>query len=146
MTTIAFRAGIMAADSRSTVAGWVNPGTVQKVFRVKDGVAGLTGEPGQAMPLINWLIDPRGEMPKIGSEARVVHALSDGTIEIHEEGGVFRQDAEFMAWGSGSPPALGAMYAGATAAEAVEIAAKLDPATGGPVCVMAVDDTPPSLS
>jgi ATP-dependent protease HslVU (ClpYQ) peptidase subunit len=46
--------------------------------------------------------------------------------------------AKFWAIGSGAPYALAAMYAGASATEAVKIAAKIDTSTGLPVKTLKV--------
>lgn len=142
MTTIAFRDGIVVADSRANRGGWLNTGDVVKLYRVKDGVCAIEGAAGATTALRSWLERAEGEKPKMTGDASVIHIRNDGVITVHEAGGEEIQPGPFMAWGSGAPIALGAMYAGATAKQAVEIAAKVDPYTGGRIVVMPLKRKP----
>jgi len=130
----------MAADSRSGRGAWTMPGIAEKLFRMADGgVAAVTGDCAPGCRYIEWL-DVPGDRPEpdIG-DATVVRLMPDGTIRVYEAGGSYIENvAEFLAWGSGMAPALGAMHMGADAVKAVEIAALVDAHTGGPVVSMKI--------
>jgi ATP-dependent protease HslVU (ClpYQ) peptidase subunit len=137
VTTIAFRWGVMAADSRMMNGGWINRYSADKLFRLPDGgVAGVTGTFAEAVAFAKWLQDGEsGDRPPL-TESTVVRLRKDGTLTIYEQNSSFDIATEFGAWGSGSPAANAAMYMGADAAKAVEIAALLDDSTGGKVVTM----------
>lgn len=138
MTTIAYRDGVIVADSRASRGGWLNVGAVPKLFRVPDGVCAVCGSLTGAAKLVDWMRAPGGERPTVTGDVTVIHVAASGRITIHEDGGEHEQPGPFMAWGSGGPVALGALYAGADALTAVRIAAKVDPYTGGPIKSMRV--------
>lgn len=134
MTTIAYRDGILAADSRGTCSGWIQPGKETKLFRLQDGrAAGVTGTWAIAVRLLKWIESDRSTDQPEG-DARIVAV--GRKIEVFEDGHSYIETAKFMAWGSGMPPALGALHAGASAVEAVRIAALVDTLTGGKVISM----------
>ncbi|MBZ9873080.1 hypothetical protein LB542_19725 [Mesorhizobium sp. BR1-1-9] len=134
MTTVAYRDGILAADSRGTCSGWIQPGRETKLFRLIDGrAAGVTGQWAIAAKLLKWIESDRSESQPEG-DARVV--VIGKKIEVFEDGHSYIEAAKFMAWGSGMPPALGALHAGASAVEAVRIAGLVDTLTGGRVISM----------
>jgi hypothetical protein len=142
MTTIAYRNGILAADTQFTdSSGWTLAGTVSKLFRLRDGsIVGISGalETGEAF--VNWMDgDQAGDRPTVGDTTRCIH-LSEGGVVVYEGTGRYSPKGDFMAWGSGFPVALGAMHMGAEAFHAVEVAAKYDPHTGGAICFMALHD------
>ncbi len=134
MTTVAYRDGVLAADSQATNAD-LRTGTAQKVFGLHDGslAAGL-GAACQALPLIEWLRNGKqGERPPTGDGA-VIHVEADDKITVYDSGGWQELDRQpFRAWGSGAGLALGAMSAGASAEEAVAIAIRFDIYSGFPV-------------
>lgn len=140
MTTVAYRDGVVAADSRGTVGGWVLPTREAKLFRLDDGrVAALTGGYAGATRLLAWATgDKATPQPEIG-EARVILFSPGGRVEIYEDGASYTEHAEFMAWGSGMPAALGALHAGADAAEAVRIAGLVDTHTDTRVQIMKIE-------
>jgi 20S proteasome alpha/beta subunit len=135
MTTVAWKDGILAADSRGTLAGWTVPGAERKLFRLKDGsVAAITGPLANGMQILRWIVGERTSKQPDG-DARVIIVDAEGRIAVYEDGGFYYEEGlPFAAWGSGMPAALGAMHAGADAPEAVRIAGLVDPATGGAVC------------
>ena len=136
MTTIVYRDGVMAADSRAMISGWKTGYPLPKLFRLKDGsVCAVCGDYAPAFAFKDWL-DTDRVTPRPGlSETTVIHMTADG-VTIHEDGGSFPISAHFAAWGSGAPPAYGALHMGADAVKAVEIAALVDDGTGGPVTFM----------
>lgn len=137
MTTIAYRDGVMCSDSNTFVHdGYCRmPGKVQKIHRLDDGsLMGHAGAWRDAHALKLWLMDQKGEPPDtkdvtalvVKPDRRVL--IIDGTAQRYVE-------APFYAIGSGAQTALGAMYAGADAVEAVRIAALVDCFTGGEIQV-----------
>ncbi|RTM07409.1 MAG: hypothetical protein EKK31_11640 [Hyphomicrobiales bacterium] len=137
MTTIAYRWGVLASDSRMMNGGWIHRYGGDKLFRLPNGeIVGVTGTYAEAVAFVSWLQGGEaGDKPTL-SEATVVRLRKDGTLTIYEAGASFNVTTEFGAWGSGSPAANAAMYMGADAAKAVEIAALLDDCTGGEVKTM----------
>lgn len=134
MTTIVYRNGVLASDTRMTSGGWVDAGRAVKVRRLGDGtLIGLTGNYAMASVAADQVAAGNTE-PKTGDGARVIQIKPDGTITVFEDDAKHElSGTDFYAWGSGSIPALGALYAGANAEEAVRIAMKVDPNTGGDV-------------
>lgn len=138
MTTIAFRAGILASDSLATRGPWKLPGNTEKLFRMKDGgMAGVTGDYAPAVRYIEWLnSDQTTEEPSLG-DATIIRILPDQTCLVYEVGGCYIEDVTtFCAWGSGMPCALAALHMGASAAKAVAVAAVVDTTSGGDVITM----------
>jgi ATP-dependent protease HslVU (ClpYQ) peptidase subunit len=139
MTTIAYRDGIMAADRAAHLGNdWKKPDRATKIIHLADGslFAG-TGDTGVFSKLLEWFQTPevdRGERPEI-SECDALLLDPDGRLWFFTGAGKRLVDAPFAAIGSGAPVAYGAMYAGATAPRAVEIAALVDPWTGGEIQV-----------
>lgn len=139
MTTVAYRAGVLAADSQATSS---YKQKCQKIHKVGDSYFAFCGALSTAYLFIEWLkLDQRdwlidGKDPPKG--------LGDDdfeAIELSEEG-AFVWDCRltrrpvldaFYAIGSGSDFAMGAMAMGADAKEAVRVAAKFDPYTGGAI-------------
>lgn len=137
MTTVAYRWGVLAADSRMMNGGWIHRFSASKLFRLPSGdVAGVTGTYAEAVAFIRWLQNGEvGDRPSL-SESTIIRLRKTGSLTIYEAGASFDVTTEFGAWGSGSPAANAAMYMGADAAKAVEIAALLDDNTGGEVVTM----------
>lgn len=76
--------------------------------------------------------------PKADFEALVV--TKDGLYHYDEDLSGGKVNREWFAIGSGSFAALGALYAGKTPEEAVEIATKIDPYSGLPIQILKLDD------
>ena len=143
MTTIAVRDGVMASDSRCERYAVV--GTYQKLFRRPYGIVGYAGNIQDTEALLRWYdagasIDkplPRFVIYKDEEPSCTLLILENsGAIKfvsryLHVE----TLEDEFFAIGSGSEIAMGAMAHGASAEEAIEIAIRLNPGTGGPIRV-----------
>ena len=142
MTTIAYRDGVVAADSRNFIGGWKQPYPAQKLFRMKDGsVCAVTGDYAVSVSLVRWLETDRTEdQPNLGEGGSVLHFRKGGEIDVYEMSSFFTVKPEFGAWGSGSPAANAAMFVGADAAKAVEAAAFVDDGTGGEIITMQVEE------
>ncbi len=134
MTTVAYRDGVLAADSRMTANGWIVPDEARKIRRISDGsVCAVTGNLAAAIRFVDWLDAGRiGERPPL-ADSRVVRMNLTDTLTIYEGEGEFTVTPAFTAFGTGMPAAIAAMHMGADARRAVEIAALVDADTGGPV-------------
>lgn len=134
MTTLVYRDGVLAADSRITVGdtyldGW------RKVRRISDGsLVGFTGSLPSGQAFIDWATNGFDGPPPKGEYSGVLIS-STGKIVEFEDGSpiAFPKRSLFQAWGSGRQAALGALHMGATAVEAVKIANKINNTTGGRV-------------
>jgi hypothetical protein len=142
MTTIAWKNGVIAADRQ--LAGWQ---MVNKLFRLKDGsVVGGAGYFDDVHEIARWLDagakeatrPPLTEGPDNTSD--VIVATPDGKAYWLTWPWLRRVEVldGCIAVGSGAKAALGAMYAGASAKRAVEIACRLDESTGKGVNVIRV--------
>lgn len=139
MTTIAYRAGVMAGDTALTDRG-VYCGQYRKIYRSDDGkLLGVCGCLGTVADLRDWFIaGAEGDPPTFkdeDSEGLLVHP--NGRAEwLGPQRKRIDIDGPFHAIGSGFQLAMGALHAGATAARALEIACELDIRTRGPVTIL----------
>jgi ATP-dependent HslUV protease subunit HslV len=137
MTTVAYRDGILAADSLATSGDTVT-GQAVKLKRLADGrLAAMLGRSGAAQRLLAWIeAGAQGEQP--GGDAGVVIVDDDGA-SYYDDGVSERcSRAPFKAWGTGGCLAMGAMAAGASAEQAVRIACEWDIYTGGDVIALSL--------
>jgi ATP-dependent HslUV protease subunit HslV len=141
VTTIAYKDGVLAADTVMYQGGTMM-GNVIKIARRDDGdMAGAAGNANFNALFIAWfLAGENGEPPKATESERhhdrgVIFRKAGG-IDVFEVNGSFRCEAEYFAFGSGMDYALGAMFAGAGAGTAVRAAVKHDPHSGGDVTVL----------
>jgi hypothetical protein len=144
MTTIAYRDGILAADSRLTVdhGGGSRKHTCRKLFRKRVGegkkahdvVIATAGESSPGMVFVDWYGSGK-PVPDL-----FLHLGGDFLCLVLTPSGLFEYDVycrgdlieeEFYAVGSGSVAALAAMHCGKSAIEAVRVAARIDAFTGG---------------
>jgi ATP-dependent protease HslVU (ClpYQ) peptidase subunit len=142
MTTIAYRDGVMAADTQVTEGNMVFA-QATKLRRLADGT--LIGMAGDMMPCAKLLraIDGKGfeDIEPIAKDCKGAWALVVNPerrvfmLQGGKAGGLAELHGDFFVEGSGAPYALGAMAAGAGAKQAVEIAARFDVNTGLPVVV-----------
>lgn len=156
MTTIAFKDGIMASDSCWTdVNGWHGT-SLTKVVRTSVGalLGGAGGVDARAMEKLLDKVKTFSQMPTVQeladtkTEYHGVIAFPNGDVaqifcEYDKDsnawsGGTWRVNRGGTSVGSGSGVALGAMDAGKSAREAVEIACRRDPNSKGPVHVVAL--------
>lgn len=141
MTTIAFKDGVLAADTAMCQGGTMI-GRVVKIVRRDDGdMAGAAGNANFNALFIAWfLAGENDEQPKATESERHhdrgVIFRKAGDIDVFEVNGAFRCEADYFAFGSGMDYALGAMFAGAGAGTAVHAAVKHDPHSGGDVTIL----------
>lgn len=143
MTTIAYRAGVMASDTRA-YSGDKHPiGTKQKVFRMEDGtLVGVSSSiVGTPTAFMNWFrgIPANMDLSEVVADTEhMVQALvvkPDGSAFYWNDSRAFSGplEGEFFAIGSGQYSALAAMICGKDAVGAIEVAIEVDPWTGGQV-------------
>lgn len=143
MTTIAYRNGVMASDSGVWV-GDCNYPWARKVARGKDGTLyGVAGNAAQAHAFLD-AVDEGQELPKAvedkqGNSSFSVLVARPGAkgVEIIRWDGVEKYPgAEYFALGAGACCALGAMYCGASAEQAITAAIAHAEGAVGPVQAM----------
>lgn len=160
MTTIAFRDGVIAADSRltySTEGGGARKHLCTKLYRktvgegrkAHDVIIATAGESSPGLVFMDWY----GSGKPIPDMLRDLGG--DFTCLILTPKGLFEADVycrpdqifePFYAVGSGSKEALAAMHCGKSAADAVRIAARIDPYTGGRIVSMSLEPRQPRRS
>ena len=135
MTTIAYKDGVVAYDSRLTNGTQITHDDFQKCQEVKGIKFVLSGYLCDYAKLIGaWF----GESP-IGNVEAAAFVIEGETLcyaSYSEKDGLCKTPIWLerpYAIGSGEPHALTAMDMGATAAEAIEMAKKRDTGTGGTV-------------
>lgn len=141
MTTVAYRKGILAGDSKVTAEGSFMC-SATKIRKVDGCLIGGCGN----LDLVHWFLK-NFKLDVLTGKIKLATTINEkddfeGLI-IDPKGKVFYysekclvtpvKDFGYYAIGSGSTVALGAMYAGATAREAVMAAIKFDVHTGGPI-------------
>jgi ATP-dependent protease HslVU (ClpYQ) peptidase subunit len=136
MTTIAYKAGILAGDSQATDDQvW----QTRKVIRLSTSagslLVGWCGDVHAALVFLEWLKNDQSRKPDISNEDfEAIVVAETGRVTIWTQSLVgWRPEGKFFAIGSGGKAAMGAMHAGKSAVEAVKIACKVDPYTRGPV-------------
>lgn len=139
MTIIAYRDGIMASDSGVT-SGNIKFGWVKKIIKTKGGLlVGASGTISGITNLINISADAE-KITDINFEELIEKEINGFIVEKDETVWClshsiipFKLEAPFHAEGSGAPVALGAMYMGANASQAVEAAIQFDLDCYGPI-------------
>lgn len=139
MTTIAFRDGIMAADSRAYSGRNLYVGMKRKIHRVNGMLVGISSSTVGVPEKVRRLIEDNG------IEGSFEDPLDCSAIVVTRDGRVFYFDksdtfsgpvqSEFLAIGSGEDYAMGAMAHGASAEDAVRIAIQYDPWSAGEICI-----------
>lgn len=141
MTTIAYRDGVIAADTGLTLGSSRTICTVTKIARNSKGdLVGVCGGATFGGQFLTWFVNGE-ELSKRPSfekdEDRTIVIRRNGEIEIHEVGGFYPiPKAPYFAIGAGRHEALGAMFVGADAETAVRAAMAHDPSTFGEVMVL----------
>lgn len=133
MTTIATDGKSMAAD-RLVTSDTAIHGVTTKIVQLDDGtIIGHTGNAYQFESFVTWYKMHRPEPFDCRDDMEALVLTPDGVIRCYDQyGRSYVADAP-QATGSGCRVAIGAMAAGATPAEAVEIASRYDTKTGGGV-------------
>ena len=139
MTCIAYRDGVIAADTQETF-GTRKIKTAGKVFRVPSGpnkghYLCMSGASFVGQKLVEWYTDPKSkEPPVVAADPDDDEALVEFLVVtparklflLNESRALVPFDAPFYAIGSGGDYAMGAMECGRNSIEAVRIACKHD--------------------
>jgi ATP-dependent protease HslVU (ClpYQ) peptidase subunit len=148
MTTIAYRGGVMAADSLGT-RGDIRVDGSQKIQRLPNAIIAFSGNISDGLLFVDWwrrgclrdhppVFRPNGLRDGQGPDFHALVLTADGVSRWWEDLAPEPVLDEFFAIGSGAAAATAAMHMGASAAEAVRIAIKVDIYTGGEVICMAL--------
>lgn len=150
MTTIAFREGVLASDSRCVAEGaGITSGP--KIFRVKvkrsEHLVAAAGWHPSILMFVEWYKTRDRDL------ANRIHTQCTGDKSFEaviwtgrkllscDESLMLDEETEpYMAFGSGAPHAITAMDCGKSAADAVRLAAKRDPNTGGRIVAMRLNN------
>lgn len=141
MTTITYKAGILAADSLISYQSYTN-GSRPKIAVCKHFLVAMAGPARYRRPLEDWVRDgcPQDRVPTVlvENEDKFNALIVDRNGLAHEfdNGFLLPIHADYTAVGSGSLFALGAMAHGASAEEAVIAACQHDKSSGGPVSTL----------
>jgi 20S proteasome alpha/beta subunit len=135
LTTIAYRDGVLAADTLTTASG-TRCGEMAKIYREGRLLVGFCGNASNFEAFRSWV--RAGAEGRFKSENGNVFILPpEGPAVVWGDGDYpWREAAPFWALGSGESIALGAMAVGATAEQAVRAAIEFDTASGGNVTVL----------
>jgi ATP-dependent protease HslVU (ClpYQ) peptidase subunit len=143
MTTVACDGFWIAADGLvTTESGMIVEFEAAKLARLKDGsIIGGSGVYHAIDPLRAFLEGDKAEVEVCGGEWDAIRLMPDGTglfyCDRHPTLGVPCSWPAVL--GSGGSIALGAMLAGKTPKEAVEIAASRDVETGGAIVCLRIE-------
>ena len=134
MTTVAFRDGVLAADTLSTTNGLRDDYGV-KVWKFRGVIGAAAGSRALCLKFQDWIRGGmQGDCPFEGQDdGNGFIAAPNGVAVCWSTNGPWPVRAPFYALGSGYQLAMGAMEAGASAEEAVRVAIKHDTGTGGEV-------------
>jgi ATP-dependent protease HslVU (ClpYQ) peptidase subunit len=132
LTTIAYRDGVLAGDGRVSAGDTIVASSKKKVYRLKDGsLLGSAGsqEDGERLRIALEKGDAAPKLPncfalRISTESGIWYYEGSAWVHVNEP---------YTAIGSGSAHALTAMDCGLPAVEAVRMAIKRDPLSGGRV-------------
>lgn len=137
MTTIAYRAGVLAGDSQATDSQIWRTRKIESIeTSAGELLVGWCGEVFAAQVFLEWLKNDKSRKPEISNEdfEAIVVSAKTGRVTIWNQSlAPWRPRARFYAIGSGCKAALGAMHAGKGALEAVRIACKVDPYSSAPI-------------
>ena len=137
MTTIAYKDGVIAYDSRVSADTLIISDTANKRVHVNGVDFFFVGAVhGQERLLKSYFLKDYTPSKSPNCAAMVVDEGELFIVQVNKEKGMFRTPLDPSiphAMGSGEDHALTAMDMGASAAEAVKMAAKRDMCTGGKV-------------
>lgn len=141
MTTIATDGKSMAGDGVRLHFDTIITTNARKVCRMQDGrIVGTAGDVAFGLAMVEWLgsDEAKPDLPS-GSEGTILILHPGGSASVIDKHGKEIPVMLPCAIGSGADIALGAMLAGASPAEALEIAISRDTGSGGTITVEALD-------
>ena len=138
MTTVAYRAGIIAADRLVSFNG-CREGLTTKIVKRGRVLAGAAGSAAQCQRFLEWVAGGcMGNQPALIKDDYRLDGfvVTDERLICFNGETYWTLEADFYALGSGEAYARGAMAMGAGPARAVRIAARFDSGTGREVDVL----------
>lgn len=129
MTTVAFDGKTLAADSQAQTTF---KSRIRKLYRLPDGALfGAAGAVQEMLAVLAWLNGGEKPADLVQFEALIVTRAGCDVLGMR----LMREPVlePFYAVGSGCHYALAAMACGKSATDAVRIASRFDPSTGGRV-------------
>ncbi|ARQ95376.1 hypothetical protein [Bradyrhizobium phage BDU-MI-1] len=140
MTTLAYRDGVLAADTQMTSSCIVGRNAVKIVRRDDGALAGGSGDFAWVQAFHRWFLDgEQGDPPAIDEDSIGLIIKKGQPFEAFETNGTVESRGPYISFGSGKHFALGAMFAGASAEEAVRAGMHFDPYSGGRVMSVSHD-------
>ena len=136
MTCIAYRDGIIAADSMAVIDNYVKLSDDIKVAKRKGHLFGMSGNDCPKMEeFTKWFFSENKEKhPMKTFKFEIIVITPAGIIQQWDQRGRYETlNLPFYSVGSGKEYAIGAMEVGATAEQAVLAAIKWCPTVGGKV-------------
>ena len=134
MTTIVWDGSVLAADSREALSDGFFHDKCNKIFKIGSSYIATAGDSSDGLLFVQWCKDRTKPKPTIGKHFEAVEIMRDGAIYLYDKNCIgIKWTGKHFALGSGGNFALGAVLAGVSAKEAVEIAKKLDINSGGKV-------------
>lgn len=133
MTTIAYKDGIIAYDSRATRGDLISCDNANKCFKYKGVLFFICGAVADAKHLAECYVE--NKQPNQNADIAAYVVDNGRVFRVGIDGGVFfvEDSRNVDAMGSGCLSALTAMDMGADAITAVKMAAKRDVNTGGKI-------------
>lgn len=142
MTTIAYRDGVIAADTLAC-SGNLADLFVAKIAARAGVLAGATGTSAMCMAFRDWFRrgmvgDPPSPVNPADKDDGYTGVIFPGAnvVLMWNDAGWLKAEAPYYAAGSGREIALGALAVGASAEEAVRAASRHDTHTGGEITVL----------
>lgn len=152
MTTIAYRDGIIAADSWASLENTAGARrhqckklyrkTIKKGNKEQDVIIATAGTTSPSLVFVEWFGSKKAPPESL------LYLGGDFTCLILTPDGLFEADAycvldeilePYYAIGSGATAAIAAMRCGKSARDAVRVAASIDPYTGGRIVTMSLE-------
>lgn len=135
MTVVAYRDGVLAADSAASDGDTIAH-DIKKCWRIRGNLIGCAGFVTDITKFILWFRDgaDEDEFPKM-RDLSALMVTPDAKIYSYDQLGPAPTEctSKYVAMGSGGAIALGAMYAGADAVTAVKAAIKHSHGCAGPI-------------
>lgn len=147
VTCIAYRDGVIASDTGAMIGGTRITHATKIARNTQGDLAGAAGSAVYSAAFLQWFSGgEKGLVPEAKESDDNVDRGAifrrGGVIEIYEPGGMFTCRGPYYALGSGRHEALGAMFVGANAQQAVEAAIALDSGSFGEIEILAHKESP----
>ena len=137
MTTIAYKDGIIAADTQVTDGAFIC-GRVSKIERLEDGrIAASSGNIFYGQQFIDWL-NGKIEKPVFDQDFNAIVISQNGSAVEYEKSLVPVKATMPWTAGTGGKFAFAIMHNGGTAEEAVKVACELDIYSSAPIEVVKI--------